>query len=256
MVKAQDIVTYYKKKLTDDESIRYLAIHAKRYACLLNRLLKIRKAISEDPIALMDIGPSYLTEYLEKIFPGDTVYSLGYSHPESRGGQLPEGVSINFENFIRFDLNDSQDRDKWITVPSCKLVVCAEVIEHLYTSPKLVLDFIRSFLDDAGVLVIQTPNAVTLYNRLTVLRGRNFIETIRENNQNPGHFREYTRDELFDLAKRCGFTVADFFYSNYFSDLESPLKIKLYRMIQSILGDSFKDGMTAILNKQNRTYHD
>lgn len=249
MVKANDIIKYYRDKLTDKESITYLAIHAKRYAFLLNIISRVRKKFNDKKIKITDIGPSYLTEYLENIFHNDTIFSLGYSHPESRGGQLPDGVSINFKNFIQFDLNNSQDKDQWVSAPPCKLVICAEVIEHLHTSPKRVLEFIKSFLDDDGTLIIQTPNAMTLYNRLTVLRGRNFIEMIRENNHNPGHFREYTKDEIYSVVKKCKFEVHDFFYTNYFSDKQSSLKIKIYRIIQNLLGGSFKDGMTFVLKK-------
>ena len=189
MVKTNDIINYYKKQLTDKESIRYLTIHAKRYAFILNILSKIRTAIPDKKINILDIGPSFLTEQIQNLFRNDTIYSLGYSHPESRGGQLPEGVIINKTNFIQFDLNDSQDKQKWVETPTCKIVVLAEVIEHVYSSPALILEFIKSFLENSGTLIIQTPNAMNLYNRLTVLRGKNFIEMIRENNQNPGHFR-------------------------------------------------------------------
>ncbi len=249
MIKPVNIINYYKDKLTDKESKRYLNIHAKRYAFILNQISKIRDTIKDKKINILDIGPSFLTELMQNQFQNDNIYSLGYSHPESRGGQLPKGVSINHKLFIPFDLNDSQDKSKWIKVPSCNIVVLAEVIEHVYTSPALILEFIKSFLDDKGKLIIQTPNAMTLYNRLTVLRGRNFIEMIRENNQNPGHFREYTKDELYSLAENSNYKVVDFIYSNYFSDVNLTLKLKIYRRIQNLLKDSFKDGMTIVLKK-------
>jgi 2-polyprenyl-3-methyl-5-hydroxy-6-metoxy-1,4-benzoquinol methylase len=148
-------------------------------------------------------------------------------------------------------LNDTHNKNKWVTVPSCKIVILSEVIEHLYTSPKLVLEFVKSFLENNGLLIIQTPNAVSLDKRLMMVRGRNFMELIRENDQNPGHFREYTKNELFSLAEMCSLKVADFTYSNYFNLQPVTYKVIGYRLLQKILGKSFMDGMTVVLKKMN-----
>ena len=249
MIDKNNIINYYNDKLTDKESLRYITTHAKRYAFLLNKLLKIRDTISDNEINIMDIGPSYLTEQIQNAFPNDTVYSLGYSHTESRGGHFPEGVKVNEERIIHFDLNTVQERDKWITAPPCKIVILAEVIEHLYTAPNLILNFIRTFLDNDSPLIIQTPNAVSLYNRLKMICGENPFELIRESNLNPGHFREYTKKELFSLAEKSKYKVIDFMYSNYFDLQPVTYKTIGYRFLQLVFGKSLKDGMTIILKK-------
>lgn len=249
MIDKNSILNYYQKKITEKESLRYLNIHAQRYAFLLNIILKIRNSISDENINIIDIGPSYLTEQIQNAFKNDIVYSLGYSHPESRGGHFPEIVKLREDCIIHYDLNDVQFRDKWISVPNCKIVILAEVMEHLYTAPSLILNFISTFLDKDGILIIQTPNAVSLYNRIKVLCGQNPFEMIRENNQNPGHFREYTKQELFTLAEMCNYEVIDFIYSNYFDVEVVNLKIFLYKVLQCILGKSFYNGMTILLKK-------
>ena len=81
-------------------------------------------------------------------------------------------------------------------MPRYDLVVFAEVIEHLHTSPVHTLAFVRGLLADAGVLILQTPNAASLPKRLKLLAGRNPYELIRADGGNPGHFREYTLAEL------------------------------------------------------------
>ena len=91
----------------------------------------------------------------------------------------------------------------------------AEVIEHLYTSPKLVLGCIATLLDKKGYLVIQTPNAVALRKRLKMLKGKHPYEMIRETRTNPGHFREYTIEELVLFGRELGFVLTDYTIRNY-----------------------------------------
>lgn len=250
MIDKNSIINYYQKRITEKEALKYITIHAKRYAFLLNIISKIRGTISDENINIMDIGPSYLTEQIQNTFPNDSVYSLGYSHPESRGGHFPEVVKIREDSIIHFDLNDVQFRDKWVSAPTCKIVILAEVIEHLYTAPNLILNFMGTFLDKDGILIIQTPNAVSLYNRIKIICGQNPFETIRENNQNPGHFREYTKKELFTLAEMSNYKVIDFIYSNHFDMEFVTFKIIIYKILQFILGKSFNNGMTIILKKK------
>jgi hypothetical protein len=90
------------------------------------------------------------------------------------------------------------------------------VIEHLYTSPKLVLGFLRRLVSPSGVLLIQTPNAVSLTKRVKLLAGAHPYEKIRETARNPGHFREYTAGELREYAAASGFEVLHCRHYNYF----------------------------------------
>jgi len=89
------------------------------------------------------------------------------------------------------------------------LIVFSETIEHLYTSPQIVLAFLAKLLrpgPGAGIL-IQTPNAASFWKRVRLLLGHNPYELIRTDRQNPGHFREYTMRELEDYAMQAGFRV-------------------------------------------------
>jgi hypothetical protein len=82
-----------------------------------------------------------------------------------------------------------------------------------------------------------------------MLCGDNPFEMIRENNQNPGHFREYTKKELFSLAQKSNYKVIDFIYSNYFDLQPVTYKTIGYRFLQLIFGKSLKDGITIILKR-------
>lgn len=250
MVKHDYILNSYKNRVTDKESLRYLKIHSKRYAFLLNKVSILRKSFSDKYVSILDIGPSYLTEQLQKTLKNDTVYFMGYTHPESRGGQLPESVSLDPNRFIHCDLNGIQKTKPSVPEKPFSIIVFAEVIEHLYISPAIVLRYLGSILAPGGLIVLQTPNAVNLYNRLKMITGNNPFEMIRENSQNPGHYREYTKKELFSLAEECGFSVVDFIRSNYFGMDKVDIKLLLYKMLQSISGPSMKDGITIVLKKK------
>lgn len=246
MKTSNEIEKYFLRLNLNEESLRYLRYHSKRYALLL-KVVKHLKTLLSQTITIMDIGPSFFTETLQKNFPEDQIFSLGYDSRDSRGGHFPLGVNYNKNNHFVFDLNDSQYQERWLKIPMCDIVVLAEVIEHLYTSPIWVLRFIDSFLKPGGFLIIQTPNAASLLKRVTLLLGRNPYEMIREDPINPGHYHEYTKSELFNIAQQIGYQVFWFKYSNYFNR-QSKIE-KIYGFIQKFTVPSLKDGMTLVLRK-------
>lgn len=247
MITAHEIELYFAHLNLNDEQKLYLKYHSKRYAVLLKIIETIRARLPQKNIRIMDVGPSFFTELLEKHFPDESILSLGFESEESGGGHLPLGVHYKKDNFFSFDLNDAQYQNKWIKIPSCDIIIMAEIIEHLYTAPTLVLNFISSFLNKDGCLIIQTPNATSLIKRIHMLLGKNPYEMIRENRLLPGHFREYTKQELFLIAKKSDFIVVHFEHRNYFNRVF--FIEKAYGFIQSFLPSSLSDGMTLVLQK-------
>ena len=180
----------------------YAMLHAPRYAELLALLDDYVQADSR----VLDIGRSRLTGLIKDTF-GVAVDSLGFA----KNGPTAEGTNY------WYDLNLAQHEDKWRRdIPAYDVVVMAEVIEHLYTAPLLVLRFLRTIVADGGVLVVQTPNATALHKRAKMLVGRHPFEKIREDITNPGHFREYTRRELESVAREAGFDVERWMAKSYF----------------------------------------
>lgn len=180
----------------------YNRLHLPRYEWLLD--LIARYADCPEPL-ILDVGRSHLTELLHERFRGQ-VDSLGFA-PDRRE---------SFGRHYSFDLNDAQHRDRWRTdLPEYDIVVMAEVIEHLHTSPTLVLGFLTTLMRPGGVLVIQTPNAVALRKRVELLMGRNPYELIREDWTNPGHFREYTARELERFGRTLGLQVEECVHAVY-----------------------------------------
>jgi SAM-dependent methyltransferase len=181
----------------------YTAYHAPRYAVALDL---VRRHLPPGGGRVLDVGRSALTGLLHEHL-GVPVDSLGFG---------PDGPTATGRHH-ELDLDDAQHPDRWRRdLGRYEVVVLAEVLEHLHTAPTLVLAFLSTLLAPNGVLLIQTPNALSLPKRIKPLLGIHPYEPIREDPREPGHFREYTLPELYDLARRTGFEVLHAATYNYF----------------------------------------
>ncbi|WP_128547812.1 class I SAM-dependent methyltransferase [Larkinella soli] len=223
----------------------YFAYHAQRYKTLLE--LIDRHSVPEARI--LDIGRSpFVTLLHERL--GRSVDTMGFE-PE---GQYPEGFHY------RYNLNDSQYLERWRKdLPQYDTIIMAEVIEHLYTSPLLVLNYLRSLLKDGGILIVQTPNAVALHKRIKMVAGRNPYEQIRTVLVNPGHFREYTAAELRQIGSDLGLKVVEMVFGNYFDYRYRPVdghhpmkpaeKLGAINWLFRFLPGQLKPGITMVYRK-------
>ena len=243
-----EITAHFSGRQLTAEATMYLDRHARRYARALRILNDLRNMTEAAPARILDVGPSFLTELVKQNFPVDTIAALGLAGEKRRGGHLPVEVNLDGVELYNFDLNESTRRERWISCTPFDLVIMAELIEHLYCAPTHVLAFMRSLMHPGAFLIIQTPNAASTVNRLSLLMGRNPYHPIRENAENPGHFHEYTKRELVSLAIKTGFEVHSFSYENYFARLNGVEKT--YGVIQGIMPPSWRDGMTAALRGQ------
>jgi SAM-dependent methyltransferase len=173
----------------------YEAFHAPRFAYLIGLIQ--REGLIGPATRVLDIGASRLTEMIRERF-GGRVDTLGFT------GDTKSARGDHYE----FDLNRAQRETTWRRdLPTYDVIIMAEVLEHLYTAPELVLAFLTTLIKPGGTLVIQTPNAAAATRRLKLLLGRNPYERIRVDSTNPGHFREYTEAELRSIIDGAGFDV-------------------------------------------------
>lgn len=180
----------------------YLQFHGPRFDYVLQQLARFVQPGQR----LLDIGRSRLTDLLADRF-SVTVDALGFDND----GPIPTG------RYYHFDLNDCQFSERRrCDLPQYDAIVFAEVLEHLHTSPTLVLRYLADLLNPGGILLVQTPNAVALPRRAAVLAGRNPYERIREDATNPGHFREYTARELRDYLSAVGLQIEHIEQRSYF----------------------------------------
>jgi hypothetical protein len=188
----------------DEEERTYADAHYRRFTYLLNLLddeLAKFGATAEKPVTVLDIGPHMLTGLVDRYF-GNRVRidTLGWESPRVYD-------TSHVHRHVQFDLNDAYDPASWPESSEHDIVLMAEVIEHLYTAPEQVLPCVRTFIRPGSTLVIGTPNAVSLPHRLRLLTGTHPYERIRLDRTHPGHFREYTANELAEVAQTTGFSV-------------------------------------------------
>lgn len=239
--KTKDIISYFKDKPFDKEAKEYLKDHCRRYEFLFLKIDSVLAKFKNKGIKILDLGPSYQTEIFRITLPKNiTIDTVGFD--DSRF------IKRSKDKHFEYDINHAQYKNKWLKVKNYNVIIMAELIEHLYTSPVLVLNSINSWMEKGGYLIIQTPNAVSLNRRIKMIIGRHPYDMIRENNLNPGHFREYTFQELIQAAKKSGFILKDYTITNYFK--HKGLGGKLYNLLGNFLPENLRDGMTVVLQKR------
>jgi SAM-dependent methyltransferase len=189
----------------------YAAYHSKRYDYVIEKCLAYRQS---PETTVLDVGRSPLTLKLCEHY--RRVTSLGFPLSEDQR-QPPAGVKYpQIPGHIEFDLNEVRS-DAWPKRDKkFELIVFGETIEHLVAPPELVLNFLKNFLTNDGMIICQTPNAVSLHKRLKMVCGFNPYERLRFDLFNPGHIREYTKHELFEVGQTAGLEVVEHEYRDYF----------------------------------------
>jgi 2-polyprenyl-3-methyl-5-hydroxy-6-metoxy-1,4-benzoquinol methylase len=225
----------------------YASFHRPRFAFLLDLL---RPYARKPGVRILDVGPSPLTPLIAREL-GVPVESLGLEPEDDRSACRHHA----------FDLNDAQFRERWRTdLGPYDVIVFAEVVEHLYTAPDLVLAYLRQLLRPEGILILQTPNAAALRKRVKLLLGLNPFERIRLDRANPGHFREYTLTELREILVHGGFAIErtsmryyfDAAYERHERGDEPPSRIKgrLKNVLYRLLPPSLQEGITLVARRR------
>ena len=212
----------------------YLAFHAERYAFALGLVRRLASSIAAP--RLLDVGPSFQTHLFRTMLDGGEVVTLGDAH----SGNHPD-----FRCDMIYDLNDCSAPPAADAVGRFDIVTMLEVIEHLHVAPERALAFLAKFLKPGGRLVVQTPNAVRLPNRIAMLGGRNPFEMLREPTAPPGHFREYTLAELRRLGAHAGLAVVEERSRSYWRNKRSAA-VALYRAAAPLMPATWRQGITMV----------
>lgn len=228
----------HAQTLTDDAKV-YWRVHKRRFSQLGELLLKrySNGGESRPPARILDVGQSYQTLLVAKLFPESELVTLGFQDNRYKPKNAVE--------HIQYDLNDAYFETTWPKERGFDLVLFLEVIEHLYTSPRQTLKFIKTLLVPRGVIMISTPNALFLGHRISLLMGRHPFEMIRDSRINPGHFREYTRKELLGIGKELNLAEEYVDVNNVclgFSTKEE----RLYHRVTTWLPQDFRQMMTIV----------
>ncbi len=223
----------------------YLDLHARRYAVLLGAVRECVATLPprEGPVRILDVGPALQTALLRRAFGEATVDTLGFRNPLAR----PREGERHFD----VDLNLLAGSEHRAEVPEHDIVVLAEVLEHLATPPSAVFEAIAGWTAHPGWLVVQTPNALALHKRLRALAGRSPLGEagdVRAGSHSEAHFREYTLDELDELAEATGFEVARATVANHFR--HDAAGRRAYDRVTELLPARTRQGITAYLRRR------
>ena len=235
---AEYVAHFQGKSYMETYGWEYFLFHLRRYGYLLDEVAG--RIGEQDRPRILDIGMSFQTELFRQRFPTAIVDTLGFGDP-----RFVE--SVNGRHW-EMNLNDAAFPERWLEPREHDVLVMAEVIEHLYTPPHLVLRMLEGYVKPGGTLVLQTPNPVALGRRWATLRGVNPYEMIRDGIGNPGHFCEYTPADLAAIVARTKFSIASVAYSNYFGP--EGWRNKLYDVMCKMLPGDLHDGITVVLRRE------
>ena len=130
------------------------------------------------------------------------------------------GLDINIESKIMNTLRCDVELEKFPFPDNYfDFVLMMDVFEHLIRNPLHSIREINRVLKSNGRLVLSTPNFFALNNLIslfftgrTKLNIANTLDIGRSSFGYMGHFREYTRNEMFDILNLCRFRIIDMYY--------------------------------------------
>jgi len=241
-VAVETALAEYRAEFTEERWRIYLGVHHERYGILVEdclRLLSEVQSLSDSRPRALVIGPRFEVDLLHRLAPEAIVDTLGLNP-----GLFPVRDG---EKFVQFDLNQTDDTSLRPDLEAYDLIVMAEVIEHLWTAPSVILPWLWSLLVPGGYLIVQTPNAVSLPHRLRMLIGINPFQEVQTDRAYPGHIREYTVKEMTREGRAAGFEVAEMRTGNYF--LSEKRTNRAYERLERIVPKTLRAGITVVYRR-------
>ena len=231
----------FSQSFTDDRLLYYIGFHRDRYQFIVVELLDLLSRMSKPTGGqrVLDIGPRVEVGLLHRLDPSLRVDILGLN-----AGVFPLNEG---ETFFKVDLTDVDADGPRPPLGEYHAILMAEVIEHLWTAPSLILPWLRTLLIPGGYFVVQTPNAANLPNRLRLLMGRQPFEMLSADPAIRGHIREYTINELVREGTNAGFEVVSVRTANYFNT--GSRSNDIYRRLARILPRSLRSGITVVYRR-------
>ncbi len=220
------IETEKEQTCSKDSQERYVQTHKGRFSILYNY---ITQNFPNKELKVLDVGRSHLTKTLLKYY--ENVSTIGFAPEYDEGGHTLLNDLPN--KHISFDLKQAKNVDIW-SEEKFDLIIFAEVVEHLSEAPEYALLMFHSLLNKNGHLLCTTPNAAALFRRYKLFFGYQPFSKIRYFSNNPGHYREYTKRELYEMGENCGFKTVDHRFVTFHKHTQS-LKAIILDLFSSII---------------------
>jgi SAM-dependent methyltransferase len=215
----------------------YLRGQSRRIA-YLTTLIQGYCAEREEASQILDIGPHFLTRcLLESLTPRPNMSTIGYEFPNLMPADL-------VREHATLDLNELGSSGLPFQPESFDIIVICEVVEHLFIPPDVVLACLANLLKrPGGVIVLGTPNAVSLAHRLRMMLGENPFHPLDPNwKSGLGHIREYTMQELRNYGEAAGLRVV---FEEYCSYWEQGMYIENIEALEQDI-PSYRTGLTIV----------
>ena len=202
----------------------------RRYASILNSIPKSKDC----ELKVLDVGTGdgCLGMVVQKIF-----------------GYEVTGVDIEdiAEKRVKVITVDVENQPIPFREGTFDIVLMSEVLEHLYRRPTFFLNNINKVLKGGGCLILTTPNFLSFYHRILMLRGiiplYPWIRGDPLTDKEPhGHqFKLYTMEEVVSWLEVSGFKVQEKYYSDPYtaSDYGIPLWQKSFVPFKKLLSKCF-----------------
>jgi SAM-dependent methyltransferase len=122
-------------------------------------------------------------------------------------GSMADGLARVGIPLVLWDL---EDHPYPLETASFDVVVMTEVFEHLRDYPLRSIEEVRRILRPGGLLVLTTPNAAYLANRLRLAAGKTVHTNLRDwmhGLPHARHAREYTLSEMRQMIEHAGLEI-------------------------------------------------
>lgn len=207
---AEDVLAMFATFDLAQEERDYLPPQARRIAQVVNVVQKFCDGRTE-PCHILDVGPHFLTRCLaDSLTPRPIMSTLGYPFPKL---MPPERL----HQHATMDFNDFASQPPPFDEGSFDIITICEVVEHMLIPPDITLAFLARMLKRPhGIIVVGTPNAVCLTNRLRMAMGENpFQRLVADWRSYRVHIREYTMQELREYGEAANLKVIFEEFSDY-----------------------------------------
>jgi len=188
----------------------YFEKSCKRFAITMSLIPQKKSA------RVLDVGisPYFLALIIKKIFKYDII---GIQSPREEWPEEKNDKPIKKDEIIK-DIPEyycNVEREKFPFGDKIfDIVICTEGIEHLIQDPLFMLKEIRRVMKKGGTMILSTPNAISLYNRIKLLSGHNVFDWYSPYGPSGRHNRQFTVSELTDLLSKANLVVDTIILAN------------------------------------------
>lgn len=186
------------------EGVEYVTFHLERFIKTLRQLPRL-----PGRVRVLELGasPYFMTFLIKKYFGYEiTPANFFLDYGEETSDYIEKAITISSKKYgeehtfqfrqfnLEFDPFPHQDGE-------FDLVLCCEILEHMAMDPSHMLREAHRVLKPGGHLVLTTPNAASIENIWTLIRGYNIYHPYSGYGIYGRHNREYIPRELEMLLR-------------------------------------------------------